>query len=85
MDQESLSHDSAMISTNRRMRTRMSGGVGAGGEKPPATRFFFLISKFKDRKILLGSPPVGISAGFLGWFLGLLPKSTQSLEPALSA
>ena len=27
-----------MISTNRRMRTRMSGGVGAGGEKPPATR-----------------------------------------------
>ena len=39
MDQESLSHDSAMISTNRRMRTRMSGGVGAGGEKPPATRF----------------------------------------------
>ena len=28
-----------MISTNRRMRTRMSGGVGAGGEKPPATRF----------------------------------------------
>ena len=47
--------------------------------------FFFLISKFKDRKILLGSPPVGISAGFMGWFLGLLPKSTQSLEPALSA
>ena len=47
--------------------------------------FFFPISKFKDRKILLGSPPAGISAGFLGWFSGLLPKSTQSLEPALSA
>jgi len=46
--------------------------------------FFFLISKFKDRKILLGSPPAGISAGFLGWFSGLLPKSTQSLELALS-
>jgi len=25
-------------SVNRRMRTRMSGGVGAGGEKPLATR-----------------------------------------------
>ena len=47
--------------------------------------FFFLISKFKDRKILLGSLPVGISAGLLGWFSGFLPKSTQSLEPALSA
>lgn len=44
MDQESLSHDSAMISTNRRMRTRMSGGVGAGGEKPPATRLAHLSS-----------------------------------------
>jgi hypothetical protein len=24
---------------NRLVRTRMLGGVGAGGEKPPATRF----------------------------------------------
>ena len=27
-----------VILSNRRMRTRMYGGVGAGGEKPPATR-----------------------------------------------
>ncbi len=47
--------------------------------------FFFLISKFKDRKILLVSLPVDSLAGLLGWFSGLLPKSTQSLEPALSA
>ena len=26
---------------NRPVRTRMLGGVGAGGEKPPATRFGF--------------------------------------------
>ncbi len=28
-----------MISANRLVRTRMPGGVGAGGENPPATRF----------------------------------------------
>ncbi len=38
-----------MISTNRRMRTRMSGGVGAGGEKPPATR---LIPHFQYRVLV---------------------------------
>ena len=27
-----------MNSVNRPVRTRMRGGVGAGGEKPPATR-----------------------------------------------
>ena len=27
---------------NRPVRSRMQGGVGAGGEKPPATRFIFL-------------------------------------------
>lgn len=27
-----------MISANRLVRTRMLGGVGAGGENPPATR-----------------------------------------------
>jgi len=27
---------------NRLVRTRMLGGVGAGGEKPPATRFVLL-------------------------------------------
>ncbi|MGK5093468.1 hypothetical protein WDW89_15850, partial [Deltaproteobacteria bacterium TL4] len=37
--QVSLSRDSAMISTNRRMRSRMYGGVGGGGEKPLPTRF----------------------------------------------
>jgi hypothetical protein len=39
-----------MISTNRRMRTRMSGGVGAGGEKPPATRL--LIPHFQYRVLV---------------------------------
>jgi hypothetical protein len=27
-----------VILSNRPVRTRMPGGVGAGGEKPPATR-----------------------------------------------
>ena len=26
---------------NRPVRSRMQGGVGAGGEKPPATRFMY--------------------------------------------
>ena len=28
-----------LVLGNRPVRTRMPGGVGAGGEKPPATRF----------------------------------------------
>ena len=47
--------------------------------------FFLLLSKFKDRKILLESRHEGTSAGFLRWFCGLIPKSTQSLKPALAA
>jgi hypothetical protein len=31
-----------VISVNRPVRTRMPGGVGAGGEKPPATRLGIL-------------------------------------------
>ncbi len=31
---------------NRPMRTRLWGGVGAGGEKPPATRLFLLVDLF---------------------------------------
>ena len=31
------------IFVNRPVRTRMPGGVGAGGEKPPATRLLILI------------------------------------------
>jgi hypothetical protein len=36
---------SPVISVNRPMRTRMPGGVGAGGDPPPATRLalFYLI------------------------------------------
>ena len=30
----------SVISVNRPVRTRMPGGVGAGGEKPPATRLY---------------------------------------------
>ena len=33
-----------VISVNRPVRTRMPGGVGAGGEKPPATRLWFFSS-----------------------------------------
>ena len=37
-------------SVNRLVRTRLLGGVGAGGEKPPATRLAFyvfcIINKF---------------------------------------
>ena len=32
-----------MFFGNRQVRTRMLGGVGAGGENPPATRFVFFI------------------------------------------
>ena len=32
-----------MISANRPVRTRMPGGVGAGGENPPATRLEYLL------------------------------------------
>jgi hypothetical protein len=32
-----------VISVNRPVRTRMPGGVGAGGENPPATRLALLI------------------------------------------
>ena len=30
---------------NRPVRSRMQGGVGAGGEKPPATRFSSLCTQ----------------------------------------
>jgi hypothetical protein len=30
---------------NRPVRSRMQGGVGAGGEKPPATRFMFYFAQ----------------------------------------
>ena len=33
-----------LVFGNRPVRTRTPGGVGAGGEKPPATRFGFLKS-----------------------------------------
>jgi Reverse transcriptase (RNA-dependent DNA polymerase) len=38
VDQDSLSGHGPMISANLLVRTRMQGGVGAGGENPPATR-----------------------------------------------
>ena len=41
-----------VISVNRPVRTRMPGGVGAGGEKPPATRlgsFIYLNAVFNSR------------------------------------
>ncbi len=34
-------------SVNRPVRTRMRGGVGAGGEKPPATRLGLLLVKYR--------------------------------------
>jgi hypothetical protein len=33
-----------VISVNRPVRTRLPGGVGAGGEKPPATRLCLIFS-----------------------------------------
>ena len=38
VDQGLLSGYGPIISANRPVRTRMPGGVGAGGENPPATR-----------------------------------------------
>jgi len=40
------------ISVNRLVRTRMPGGVGAGGEKPPATRLNAFIS-FVEKSVNL--------------------------------
>jgi hypothetical protein len=38
MGENSLPDYGSVVSVNRPVRTRMPGGVGAGGEKPPATR-----------------------------------------------
>ncbi len=38
MGEDPLPGYGPVTSTNRPVRTRMPGGVGAGGEKPPATR-----------------------------------------------
>ncbi len=38
VDQDSLPGYGPVIYANRLVRTRMPGGVGAGGENPPATR-----------------------------------------------
>ena len=38
MGENSLPNYGSVVSVNRPVRTRMPGGVGAGGEKPPATR-----------------------------------------------
>ena len=38
MGEHSLPDYGSVVSVNRPVRTRMPGGVGAGGEKPPATR-----------------------------------------------
>jgi hypothetical protein len=45
-----------MIFANRLVRTRMLGGVGAGGENPPATRLVINIITYSNhghRSILL--------------------------------
>ena len=39
-----------VISVNHPVRTRMPGGVGAGGEKPPATRLFLLTQLFEPQQ-----------------------------------
>src|SRR5665647_896 len=41
-----------VISVNRPVRTRMPGGVGAGGEKPPATR----LGKLIDHLVSFSAP-----------------------------
>jgi hypothetical protein len=38
---DTLSGYGPMFYGNRQVRTRLLGGVGAGGEKPPATRLHF--------------------------------------------
>jgi hypothetical protein len=42
----------SVLSVNRPVRTRMLGGVGAGGEKPPATRLGALCCLSEFRPIL---------------------------------
>jgi|GEM_PF-2509600 len=53
-NENSLPGYGPVISVNRPLRTRMRGGVGAGGEKPPATRLG--LQPFKQIIILIESP-----------------------------
>ena len=50
VDQDSPSGYGPMISANRLLRTRMAGGVGAGGENPPATRLEYFACKTQPVK-----------------------------------
>lgn len=40
MGEHSLPGYGSVVSGNRLVRTRLLGGVGAGGERPPATRLY---------------------------------------------
>ncbi len=50
MGENSLPDNCSVVSVNRPVRTRMPGGVGAGGEKPPATRLARFLSWGSDLK-----------------------------------
>ena len=53
MGENSLPNYGSVVSVNRLVRTRLLGGVGAGGEKPPATR---LASALYPEPKFFGSP-----------------------------
>jgi hypothetical protein len=42
--EDSLPGYGPVTSANRRVRTRMHGGVGRGGLKPPLTRLDFIVA-----------------------------------------
>ena len=60
-----------VCSVKRPVRTRMRGVVGAGGEKPPATRLCVcIICQQRPRALLLAHSSIRISKAL--WFLSNL-------------
>ena len=51
--EHSLSGYGPVVSVKRPVRTRMRGAVGAGGERPPATRLYDISISAMDLIILL--------------------------------
>jgi hypothetical protein len=59
MGENSLPDYGSVVSVNRLVRTRLLGGVGAGGEKPPATRLESKIVKKPSQHLVLFPTPSG--------------------------
>jgi len=68
-----------VILSNRPVRTRMPGGVGTGGEKPPATRLG--IPNFTGRQIC--SPSLGLYLPFLHLLNRVKVRQAMSIKDSV--